>query len=72
MFISVLLSKLATLVKALLMKRIETSGRTTIAQSAERLATGWTTKGWEFKSRYGQEFSLLHIVQTGSGDHPAP
>jgi hypothetical protein len=25
----------------------------------------------EFESRYGQEFSLLHSVQTGSGVHPA-
>jgi hypothetical protein len=34
------------------------------------LATGWTTEGSEFESRYGQEFSLLHVVQTGSGVHP--
>jgi hypothetical protein len=27
-------------------------------------------KGSEFESRYGQEFSLLHVVQTGSGVHP--
>jgi hypothetical protein len=25
----------------------------------------------EFESRYGQEFSLLHVVQTGSGAQPA-
>jgi hypothetical protein len=25
----------------------------------------------EFESRYGQEFSLLHVVQTGSEAHPA-
>jgi hypothetical protein len=25
----------------------------------------------EFESRYGQEFPLLHVVQTGSGAHPA-
>jgi hypothetical protein len=25
----------------------------------------------EFESRWGQEFSLLHVVQTGSGAHPA-
>jgi hypothetical protein len=25
----------------------------------------------EFESRWGQEFSLLHIAQTGSGVHPA-
>jgi hypothetical protein len=30
-----------------------------------------TTKGSEFESRWGQEFSLLHIVQTGSGAQPA-
>jgi hypothetical protein len=28
------------------------------------------TEGSEFKSRYGQEFSLLHVVQIGSGIHP--
>jgi hypothetical protein len=28
------------------------------------------TKGSEFESRWGQEFSLLHVVQTGSGVHP--
>jgi hypothetical protein len=32
---------------------------------------GWVTEGLEFQSRYGQEFSLLRIVQTGSGAHPA-
>jgi hypothetical protein len=26
--------------------------------------------GSEFESRWGQEFSLLHVVQTGSGVHP--
>jgi hypothetical protein len=36
-----------------------------------QLATGWTTEGSEFKSRYGQELSLLHVVQTGSGVHPS-
>jgi hypothetical protein len=41
-----------------------------IAQSVQRLATGWTTEGSEFESRYGQELSLLHVVQTGSGVHP--
>jgi hypothetical protein len=25
----------------------------------------------EFESRKGQEFSLLHVVKTGSGAHPA-
>jgi hypothetical protein len=27
--------------------------------------------GVEFESRKGQELSLLHVVQTGSGAHPA-
>jgi hypothetical protein len=40
-------------------------------QSVQRLATGWTTEGSEFEYRYGQEFSLLHVVQTSSGVHPA-
>jgi hypothetical protein len=34
------------------------------------LSTGWTTLESEFEFRYGQEFSLPHIVQTGSGVHP--
>jgi hypothetical protein len=42
-----------------------------VAQSVQRLAKGWTTKGSGFESRWGQEFSLLHVVQTGSGAHPA-
>jgi hypothetical protein len=41
-----------------------------IAQSVYRLATGWTTEKSEFESRWGQEFSLLFVVQTGSGAHP--
>jgi hypothetical protein len=41
-----------------------------LAQSVYRLATDWSTKGSEFESRWGQEFSLLHVVQTGSGAHP--
>jgi hypothetical protein len=32
---------------------------------------GWTTEGSEFDSRLSQEFSLLHVVRTGSGAHPA-
>jgi hypothetical protein len=28
-------------------------------------------KGSEFESRWRQEFLLLHVVQTGSGAHPA-
>jgi hypothetical protein len=42
-----------------------------IAQSVLRLTTSWTTEGSEFESRYGQEFSVLHVVQTGSGVHSA-
>jgi hypothetical protein len=32
----------------------------------------WTTEGSNFETRYCQEFSLLHIVQTGFGptQHP--
>jgi hypothetical protein len=35
------------------------------------MATGWTIEGSGFESREGQEFSLLHVVHTGSGVHPA-
>jgi hypothetical protein len=31
---------------------------------------GLDAKGSEFESRWRQEFSLLHVVQTGSGAHP--
>jgi hypothetical protein len=31
---------------------------------------GWTIKGLEFEYRWGQEFSLLYVVQTGFGVHP--
>jgi hypothetical protein len=34
------------------------------------VATDWTTESLGFESRYGQKFSLLHVVQTGSGVHP--
>jgi hypothetical protein len=34
------------------------------------MATGWTTEGSEFGSLYCKEFSLLHVVDTGSGVHP--
>jgi hypothetical protein len=44
--------------------------RAWIAQSVQRMATGWMAEGSEFESRKGQEFSLFHIVQTGSGVHP--
>jgi hypothetical protein len=39
---------------------------TGIAQSIQRVATGWTIEGSEFESRYDQEFSLPHVFQTGS------
>jgi hypothetical protein len=42
-----------------------------IAQSVQGLATGWTTEKSEFESRERYEFCLLHVVQTGSGAHPA-
>jgi hypothetical protein len=32
---------------------------------------GLTIEGSEFESRWLQEFSLLHILQTGSEAHPA-
>jgi hypothetical protein len=31
---------------------------------------GWTTEGSEFEPQQGQEFPLLHIIQTGSGVNP--
>jgi hypothetical protein len=40
-----------------------------VAQSVERLTMGWTTKGSELEPSWGQEFSLLHVVQTGFGVH---
>jgi hypothetical protein len=51
--------------------RPKTVLRAGIAQSVQRLSTGWTNKGSQFESRWGQEFSLLHVVETGSGTHPA-
>jgi hypothetical protein len=50
---------------------IPLSIRAGIAQLVQQLPKGWTTEGSEFESRWGQEFSLLHIVQTASGAHPA-
>jgi hypothetical protein len=41
-----------------------------IVQSVLWLASGWMTEGLEFKSQWGQEFSVLHVIQTGSGVHP--
>jgi hypothetical protein len=43
-----------------------------IAQSVQGLASGKTAEGSEFESRSGQDLSPLHVVQTGSGDHPIP
>jgi hypothetical protein len=35
------------------------------------IVTGYRLEeGSEFESRQSQEFSLLHVVQTGSGGHP--
>jgi hypothetical protein len=31
---------------------------------------GWKTEGSEVESQYGQKFSLLHVIETGSGVHP--
>jgi hypothetical protein len=39
-------------------------------QSEEWPAMGWMTEGPKFESQYGQVFSLLHVIQTGSGAHP--
>jgi hypothetical protein len=40
--------------------------------SSVGIATGYgTTEESEFESRWGQEFSLLYVVHTGSGAHPA-
>jgi hypothetical protein len=30
---------------------------------------GWTREGSEFESRWGQELSLPHVIQTGFGAH---
>jgi hypothetical protein len=41
--------------------------------SSVGIATGYGGPTWggrEFESHWGQKFSLLHIVQTGSGVHP--
>jgi hypothetical protein len=42
-----------------------------IAQSVYRRAVSWTSEGLQFKSRQGQDFTSLHVVQTGSGAHPS-
>jgi hypothetical protein len=33
-----------------------------IAESVQRLAKDWTIEGSKFQSRYGQGFSLLHVI----------
>jgi hypothetical protein len=51
---------------------VEQSGHSLVKVLSWQLpggARGWTTEGSEFESRYGQEFSLLHFVHTGSGVH---
>jgi hypothetical protein len=50
---------------------LENEWRPGSAQAVYQLPTGWTTEGLEFESRWGQEFSLLHVVQTGSAVHSA-
>jgi hypothetical protein len=47
--------------------------RTHIRDGSVGIATGngLNDRGSEFESRKGQEFPLLHVVQTGSGAHPA-
>jgi hypothetical protein len=37
--------------------------------STELLPVSWTAKRLEFESRRGKEFSLLQVIQTGSGVH---
>jgi hypothetical protein len=39
--------------------------------NAVGIAIGWTINESELESRYGREFSLFHVVQTGSRAHPA-
>jgi hypothetical protein len=44
-----------------------------LTYSVVGIATGYGLDDREvvFESRWGQELSLLHVVQTGSGVHPA-
>jgi hypothetical protein len=44
-------------------------GFSNVYQEVGIATKGWTTKGSEFEFREGQEFSLIQIVQTGSGVH---
>jgi hypothetical protein len=32
---------------------------------------GWATEGLQFESQYGQKFSLLYIIHSSCGAHPA-
>jgi hypothetical protein len=43
-----------------------------IAQSVQQLATGWTTEGLQFESRYGQEFSLSTSSRLALGPTQPP
>jgi hypothetical protein len=46
-----------------------------ILESSVGISTGCRLdepRGSEYDLRWGQEFSHLHVVQTGSGAHPAP
>jgi hypothetical protein len=40
-----------------------------MSQSIQRLVTGWMTKQSEFDFRQGQEFSIHHVIQEGSGTY---
>jgi hypothetical protein len=51
--------------------KITSATRDSQKQGERRLATGWTTEWSEFEYRQDQEFSRLHVFQTGSGAHPA-
>jgi hypothetical protein len=42
-----------------------------VEQSVLQLTLDWTPDGSGFESVLGKKSSLLHIVQTGSGAHPA-
>jgi hypothetical protein len=35
------------------------------------MSTGWTAEGLEFESRWGENFSPLHVIQTESGAQTA-
>jgi hypothetical protein len=50
---------------------IITCGGTRTVQSVQQLAMSYTAEGLKLESRYGKNSSPLHVVQTGSGAHPA-